>query len=57
MNVWDSSSDLRYMVLPERPEGTVEWTEDELAAIVTRDCMIGVGIPQVPVQPSAGRVS
>ena len=57
VNVWDSSSDLRYMVLPERPEGTEEWTEAELAAIVTRDCMIGVGIPQVPVQPSAERVS
>ena len=47
VNVWDSSSDLRYLVLPERPEGTESWSEEELAAIVTRDCMIGVARPQV----------
>jgi len=46
--VWDSSAELRYMVLPERPDGTEGWTEEELAAIVTRDCMIGVARPQVP---------
>lgn len=46
VNVWDSSSDVRYMVLPERPEGTEGWTEDQLAAIVTRDCMIGVARPR-----------
>ena len=48
VNVWDSSSDVRYMVLPERPEGTEGWTEEQLAAIVTRDCMIGVARPRVP---------
>ena len=48
VNVWDSSSDLRYLVLPERPEGTEGWSEEELAAIVTRDCMIGVARPSVP---------
>jgi nitrile hydratase len=48
INVWDSSAELRYMVLPERPAGSDGWTEDELAAIVTRDCMIGVAQPQVP---------
>ena len=48
VNVWDSSSDLRYMVLPERPVGTERWSEDELAALVTRDCMIGVARPQTP---------
>src|SRR5262249_33437957 len=48
VNVWDSSSDLRYMVLPERPVGTEGWSEDELAALVTRDCMIGVARPQTP---------
>ena len=48
VNVWDSSSDLRYMILPERPAGTEGWSEPELAAIVTRDCMIGVALPQVP---------
>ena len=50
VNVWDSSSDLRYMVLPERPAGTEGWTEDQLAALVTRDCMIGVARPQVPAE-------
>ena len=48
VNVWDSSSDVRYMVLPERPSGTEGWSEQELAAIVTRDCMIGVARPGVP---------
>ncbi len=47
VSVWDSSSDLRYMVLPERPEGTEGWSEEQLAAIVTRDCMIGVARPRV----------
>ena len=45
VNVWDSSSDLRYMVLPERPEGTDGWSEEQLAALVSRDSMIGVGLP------------
>jgi len=40
--VWDSTAELRYLVLPERPAGTEGWSEDELAAIVTRDAMIGV---------------
>jgi nitrile hydratase subunit alpha len=48
VNVWDSSSDLRYLVLPERPEGTESWSEEQLATIVSRDCMIGVARPQVP---------
>jgi nitrile hydratase len=43
VSVWDSASELRYMVLPERPGGTEDMTEDELAGIVTRDSMIGVG--------------
>jgi nitrile hydratase subunit alpha len=48
VNVWDSSSDLRYMVLPQRPEGTEGWTEEQLASIVSRDSMIGVARPEVP---------
>ena len=48
VNVWDSSAELRYMVLPERPAGTDDWTEDQLASIVTRDCMIGTAVPQDP---------
>jgi nitrile hydratase subunit alpha len=42
VRVWDSSSEVRYMVLPERPAGTDGMTEDELAALVSRDAMIGV---------------
>ena len=48
VQVWDSSADLRYLVLPQRPEGTQGWDEAELAAIVTRDCMIGTARPRVP---------
>jgi nitrile hydratase len=42
VRVWDSTAELRYMVLPERPPGTDALSEDELAALVTRDSMIGV---------------
>jgi nitrile hydratase subunit alpha len=42
ISVWDSSAEVRYLVLPERPAGTEELAEEELAARVTRDSMIGV---------------
>lgn len=42
VRVWDSTAELRYMVLPERPEGTENMSETELAELVTRDSMIGV---------------
>jgi nitrile hydratase subunit alpha len=42
VRVWDSTSELRYLVLPERPEGTEAWNEDDLAGLVTRNAMIGV---------------
>jgi nitrile hydratase len=48
VRVHDSTADLRYLVLPERPAGTDGWSEDELAALVTRDCMIGTAVPRVP---------
>jgi len=48
IRVWDSSSELRYWVLPQRPEGTDGMGEDELAALVTRDSMIGVGPVATP---------
>ena len=41
IRVWDSTAELRYLVIPERPAGTEDWSEDQLAAIVTRDSMIG----------------
>jgi len=43
VRVWDSTAEQRYLVLPERPAGTERMTEEELAALVTRDSMIGVG--------------
>jgi nitrile hydratase len=42
IRVWDTTADTRYMVLPERPAGTEGWSEERLAALVTRDSMIGV---------------
>jgi len=42
VRVWDSTAEIRYLVIPERPPGTEGMTEDELAALVTRDSMIGV---------------
>ena len=42
IEVWDASAESRYMVLPRRPEGTDGWSEEQLAALVTRDAMIGV---------------
>ena len=47
IRVHDSTADMRYLVLPMRPAGTEGWSEDRLAAIVTRDCMIGVAVPRL----------
>ena len=47
IRVWDSSAEVRYLVVPMRPEGTDGMGEDELAELVTRDCMIGVAVPRV----------
>jgi nitrile hydratase len=55
VRVWDSTAELRYLVLPERPPGTEGWTEEELAAIVTRDSMIGVAKVAVPRERPKGR--
>ena len=48
VRVWDSTAELRYLVLPERPEGSEDMTEEELASLVTRDSMIGVGKARSP---------
>jgi nitrile hydratase subunit alpha len=45
IRVHDSTADMRYLVLPMRPAGTEGWDEERLASIVTRDCMIGVAVP------------
>ncbi len=47
VRVWDSSAEVRYLVLPMRPGGTEGWAEERLAEIVTRDCMIGTALPTV----------
>ena len=48
VRVWDSTAELRYLVLPERPAGSERLTEDELAALVTRDAMVGVAKITMP---------
>ena len=48
IRVWDSSAEIRYMVLPERPAGTEGMTEEELVKLVTRDSMIGVAKAKMP---------
>ena len=53
IRVWDSTAEIRYLVLPERPPGTEKMTEEELAALVKRDAMIGVA--KVTVAQPGGR--
>ena len=48
VRVWDSTAELRYLVIPMRPEGTEDWDETRLADLVTRDSMIGTGLPLSP---------
>jgi nitrile hydratase subunit alpha len=47
IRVWDSTAEVRYIVVPQRPEGTEGWSEERLAALVTRDSMIGTGLARV----------
>jgi nitrile hydratase subunit alpha len=48
IRVWDSTAETRFLVVPMRPPGTEGWSEERLAALVTRDCMIGMGLPRNP---------
>jgi nitrile hydratase len=48
IRVWDSTAEIRYFVLPMRPAGTEGWSEQRLADLVTRDSMIGTGLPKQP---------
>ncbi len=50
LRVHDSTADMRYLILPQRPAGTEGWSEDRLAKLVTRDSMIGVSLPLRPDQ-------
>jgi nitrile hydratase subunit alpha len=54
IRVWDSTAEVRYLVLPERPPGTDEWSEEALAELVTRDSMIGTARATEPVAVAAG---
>ncbi|HEX7435071.1 MAG TPA: nitrile hydratase subunit alpha [Caldimonas sp.] len=48
IRVWDSTAEVRYLVIPRRPPGTEDLTEDELADLVSRDSMIGTGLAKTP---------
>jgi nitrile hydratase len=48
IRVWDSTAETRYLVVPMRPAGTDGWSEAQLAKLITRDCMIGAGLPKKP---------
>jgi nitrile hydratase len=48
IRVWDSTAETRYLVVPMRPAGTEGWSEAQLAKIITRDSMIGTGLPKKP---------
>jgi nitrile hydratase len=48
IRVWDSTAELRYLVVPMQPAGTDGWTKEDLAGLVTRDSMIGTGLPKQP---------
>jgi nitrile hydratase len=50
IRVWDSTAEIRYLVVPTRPDGTEGWSEEELAQLVTRDSMIGTGVAARPVE-------
>jgi len=45
----DSNADMRYMVLPQRPKGTENWSHSELESIISRDALVGVSIPSIEV--------
>ncbi len=53
VRVWDSTAEIRYLVLPMRPAGTEGWSEERLAGLVTRNSMIGTGLPLDPAEASA----
>jgi nitrile hydratase len=49
IRIWDSTAEVRYLVVPRRPAGTLHLSESDLAALVTRDSMIGTGLPRTPM--------
>jgi len=55
VRVWDSTAEMRYLVVPMRPAGTEGWSEEALADLVTRDSMIGTGLARDPAAPAGPR--
>jgi nitrile hydratase len=53
IRIWDSTAETRFLVVPMRPVGTEGWSEEALAALVTRDSMVGTGLPRSPEEPAA----
>ena len=53
IRVWDATAETRFIVVPPRPAGTEGWSEERLATLITRDCMIGTGLPRRPEEVSA----
>jgi nitrile hydratase len=53
VRVWDSTAEVRYLVIPERPAGSEGMSEEQLAELVTRDSMIGTGLPRSPAEAVA----
>ena len=53
IRIWDSTAETRFLVVPMRPEGTEGWREEALAALVTRDSMVGTGLPKSPEEGKA----
>jgi nitrile hydratase len=55
INVWDSTAEIRYLVLPMRPAGTEGWSEEALAELITRNSMIGCDLAKTPAQLAANK--
>jgi len=53
IRIWDSTAETRFLVVPMRPEGTDGWSEERLAGLVTRDSMVGTGLPEQPEEAAA----
>ena len=53
IRIWDSTAETRFLVVPMRPAGTEGWSEEQLAALVTRDSMVGTGLPKSPEEGKA----
>jgi nitrile hydratase len=53
IRIWDSTAETRFLVLPMRPAGTEGWSEEQLATLVTRDSMVGTGLPKSPEKQKA----